>query len=62
MQFKILIYISRVAEAVIFNVHLSHNTGILQTPHMVQFMACLKCAFSHCSELNVVTFILAKFS
>jgi hypothetical protein len=44
------------------NMHLTHIAGILQKmPHMVQFMACLKCAFSHLSELNVVTFILAKF-
>jgi hypothetical protein len=25
----------------------------LPLPYMVQFMACLKCAFSHCSELTV---------
>jgi len=41
MQFKILIYISRVAEALIFNMHLTHTAGIVQTPHMVQFMAYL---------------------
>jgi len=62
MQFNILMHISRPAEAHIFNIHLTHIAGILQMPHMVQFMARLKCAFSHCSELNVVTFILAKFS
>jgi hypothetical protein len=29
---------------------------------MMAFMARLKCLVSHCSELNVVTFILVKFS
>jgi len=62
MQFKILIYIYRAAETLIFNMHLTHIAGILQTPHMVLFMVRLKCAFSQCSELNVGTFILAEFS
>jgi len=34
----------------------------LPLPYMVQFMARLKCALSHCSELNAVTVILAEFS
>jgi hypothetical protein len=45
MQFKIPMHISRTAEARIFNVHLTHIAGILQTPHMVLFMARLNVRF-----------------
>jgi len=60
MHFKILIYIYRVAETLLFNMHLTHIAGILQMPHMVHFMACLKCAFSLSSELNVVNIQFGK--
>jgi hypothetical protein len=36
--------------------------GYFRLPHMMAFMAHLKCVVSHYSESNVVTFILAKFS
>jgi len=38
-----------------------HIAVVLQTAHMMVFMAHLKCIVSHYSNLNVITFILTKF-
>jgi len=62
MQLKIIMQVTRTPQTLIFKMKLIHIAGVLRTAHMMVFMACLKCLVSNCSEMNVVTFILAKFS
>jgi len=54
--------IIRTPQGLIFKMKLIHITGVLQTANIMAFMLYLQCVVSHCSEFNVVTFILAKFS
>jgi hypothetical protein len=49
-------------QTLIFKMKLTHITAVLQTAPPMAFVACLKCLLSNYSEINAVTFILAKFS
>ena len=62
MQLKVHMQIIRTPQGLIFKMKLIHITGVLQTANIMAFMSHLQCVVSHCSELNVVTFILATFS
>jgi hypothetical protein len=62
MQLKVHMQIIRTLQVLIFKVKLIHITEVPQTANVMVFMVCLQCVVSHYSEMNVVTFILAKFS
>jgi hypothetical protein len=62
MQLKVHMQITGTPQGLLFKMKLIHFTGVLQTAHIMAFMAYLQNVVSHCSELNIVTFILDKFS
>ena len=62
MQLKVRMRITGTLQGLIFKMKLIHITGVHQTANIIAFVSHLQCVVSQCSELNVVTFILAKFS
>jgi hypothetical protein len=64
MQLKVLIYITRTLHPVIlvFKMKLIHIAGVLQTASHDGVHGMLEMLVSSYSEMNVVTFILTKFS
>ena len=58
MQLKVHMQITGTPQGLLFKMKLIHITGVLQTAHIMAFMACLQCVVSRCSGLNVVTLTL----